>query len=97
MLFTPWKEPLRGHYQFLRRDVLKGADTNTQMGDVVQVDRMQLSELNYDDMTFRFNDIGGDSGHQPPFDGLLGYEFLAARLTAINFRAGQLIVWPEGT
>ncbi len=94
MLFTQWQDPLQEHYQFIKRDVLKGGDTHTQMGDVVLVKRMNLSGLNYDNMTFRFNDIGGNSGHTMPFDGLLGYEFLASRPTAINFRARQLKLWP---
>jgi len=93
LLFTRWREPLSGHYTFLRRDAMKGADTAVHMGDVVQVDRMRLAGTDYDGLTFRFNDIGGAGGHQPPFDGLLGYEFLAARVTAINFRARQLLVW----
>jgi hypothetical protein len=94
MLFTRWQEPLQDFYQFIRRDEMKGGDTHTQMGDVVLVKRMSLSSLNYDNMTFRFNNIGGNSGHSMPFDGLLGYEFLASRPTAINFRARQLTLWP---
>jgi hypothetical protein len=96
MLFTKWQEPLREHYEFIRRDELKGGDTNIQMGDVVQVDRLQLDSLYYDNMIFHINDIGGETGHVAPFDGLLGYEFIAARPTAINFRTKQLLVWPEG-
>jgi hypothetical protein len=96
MLFTQWQEPLREHYEFIRRDELKGGDTNIQMGDVVQVDRLQLDSLYYDNMIFHINDIGGETGHVAPFDGLLGYEFIAARPTAINFRTKQLLVWPEG-
>jgi len=97
MLFTQWQAPLKQHYEFIRRDEMKGGDTHTQMGDVVLVKRMQMNNLNYDNMTFRFNDIGGEAGHTPPFDGLLGYEFLAARPTAINFRSRQLLIWPAGT
>jgi len=28
-------------------------------------------------------------------DGLLGYQFLKTHPTAINFRARELLVWPE--
>jgi hypothetical protein len=45
-------------------------------------------------MTFRFNDIASHDGNPMPMDGLLGYEFLKTRPTAINFRARQLMIWP---
>ena len=32
-----------------------------------------------------------------PFDGLLGYEFLQSRPTAINMRTQQILVWPLET
>ncbi len=94
MLFTQWQEPLQEHYQFIKRDVLTGGDTHTQMGDVVLVKRMTLNGLNYDNMTFRFNDIGGNSGHTMPFDGLLGYDFLASRPTAIEILPGTIASSP---
>jgi hypothetical protein len=95
MLFEKWQEPLRGQYEFLERSEMKGADTNVQMGDVVRIDSMQLKGLSYPNMTFRFNDIAGHGARIPPIDGLLGYEFLQARPTAINFRAQQVSIWPK--
>jgi hypothetical protein len=94
MLFTPLRDSLRGQYEIIERSEMKGADTNTQMGDVVEVGRMAVSGIEYGRMQFRFNNI---AGHTPPFDGLLGYEFLANRQTAINYRKRQLLVWPAGS
>lgn len=94
MLFTPLRDSLRGQYEIIERSEMKGADTNTQMGDVVEVGRMAVGGIEYGRMQFRFNDI---AGHTPPFDGLLGYEFLANRQTAINYRKRQLLVWPAGS
>ncbi len=94
MIFTRWRDALDGRYTVVDRTELTGADSNVQMGDVVEVDRMTLGNMDYGRMQFRFNDI---AGHEPPFDGLLGYEFLARRPTAINYRKRQLLVWPAGT
>ncbi len=97
LLFTKWQEPLRGQYEFIERSELTGGDTNVQMGDVVRIDSMQLENLNYPDMTFRFNDLAAHGDHEIPIDGLLGYEFLQTQPVAINFRARQLLLWPRGS
>jgi hypothetical protein len=93
MIFTKWREALDGQYEFIKRDELTGADQNVQMGDVVRIQNMQFGRMEYTDMTFRFNDLAGHGGQPVPFDGLLGYEFLKTRPTAINFRTGQLMLW----
>ncbi|MEE8301865.1 MAG: pepsin/retropepsin-like aspartic protease family protein [Candidatus Tectomicrobia bacterium] len=97
MLFERWQDALRDQYEFIKRDTLTGADANVQMGDVVRIDDMQLKDLSYPDMTFRFNDIAAHDGRPLPLDGLLGYEFLKTKPTAINFRARQLLIWPRGS
>lgn len=93
MLFERWQEPLAGKYTFIERTELRGGDRNVQMGDVVRIDRMQLEDMLYADMTFRFNDIAAHGGKPMPMDGLLGYEFLQTHPTAINFRKRELLVW----
>ena len=65
-----------------------------RMSDVVRIDNMRVQNMDYADMTFRFNDIAAHNGNSMPMDGLLGYEFLMARPTAINFRTRQLMIWP---
>ncbi|HKJ17925.1 MAG TPA: pepsin/retropepsin-like aspartic protease family protein [Xanthomonadales bacterium] len=94
MIMKRWQDQLDGEFEFLRTDVMRGADRNEQIGNVVRFDLMNLDGLNYENLTFRFNDIGGSQGHPMPIDGLLGYEFLAARPTAINFLARQVKLWP---
>jgi len=93
MLFTKWREKLEGKYEFIERTQLNGADKNVQMGDVVRIDNMRVQNIDYPDMTFRFNDIAGHGGNTMPMDGLLGYEFLKSRPTSINFRRRELTVW----
>lgn len=95
MLFERWQTTLAGQYEFIERTELRGGDKNVQMGDIVRIDNMQLQDIDYADMTFRFNDIAAHSGKTIPMDGLLGYEFLKTRPTAINFRRRELLVWPE--
>ncbi|MFT6099028.1 MAG: hypothetical protein ACJAYF_001571 [Arenicella sp.] len=46
-------------------------------------------------MTFRFNHIAAHHGKRMPMDGLLGYEFLKTRPTAINFRTRELMIWSD--
>lgn len=75
--------------------MLRGGDKNVQMGDVVRIDSMQMQGIDYADMTFRFNDIAAHSDKALPMDGLLGYEFLKTRPTAINFRRRELLVWSK--
>ena len=94
MLFTRWQEKFQGQYEFIERTELSGADKNVRMSDVVRIDNMRVQNMDYADMTFRFNDIAAHNGNSMPMDGLLGYEFLMARPTAINFRTRQLMVWP---
>jgi len=93
MLFTRWREKLEGQYEFIERTELNGADKNVQLGDVVRIENMRVQNLDYADMTFRFNDIAGHGGNAMPMDGLLGYEFLKTRPTSINFRRQELTVW----
>ena len=95
MLFERWQAPLDGKYEFIERTELRGGDKNVQMGDVVRIDNMQVQDIDYPDQTFRFNDIAAYSDESVPMDGLLGYEFLKTHPTAINFRARELLVWPE--
>lgn len=93
MLFERWQTTLDGQYEFIERTELRGGDKNVQMGDVVRIDNMRVQDIDYADLTFRFNDIAAYSGDSVPMDGLLGYEFLKTRPTAINFRTRQLLVW----
>ena len=95
MLFERWQVTLDGQYEFIERTELRGGDTNVQMGDVVRIDNMRVQGIDYVDLTFRFNDIAAHSGNSIPMDGLLGYEFLKTRPTAINFRTRQLLVWSD--
>jgi len=95
MLFERWQATLDGQYEFIERTELRGGDKNVQMGDVVRISSMRLQDIDYADMTFRFNDMAAHNGNTMPFDGLLGYEFLMTRPTAINFRARQLLIWPR--
>jgi predicted aspartyl protease len=94
MLFTRWRDKLEGEYEFIERTELNGADKHVQMGDVVRIDNMRVQDIDYADMTFRFNDIASHNGNSMPMDGLLGYEFLKTRTTAINFRTRKLMIWP---
>ena len=94
MLLTRWQEKFQGQYEFIERTELSGADKNVRMSDVVRIDNMRVQNMDYADMTFRFNDIAAHNGNSMPMDGLLGYEFLMARPTAINFRTRQLMIWP---
>jgi hypothetical protein len=94
MIFTRWRDELEGKYEFIERTELNGADKNVQMGDVVRIDNMQVQNIDYADMTFRFNDMASHGGSPMPMDGLLGYEFLKTRPTAINYRTRELMIWP---
>ena len=94
MLFTRWQQQFEGQYEFIERTELSGADKNVKMGDVVRINNMRVQNIDYPNMTFRFNDIATHDGRSMPMDGLLGYEFLQTRPTAINFRSGQLMIWP---
>jgi hypothetical protein len=91
MLFTKWEDPLKPHYEFLRNDILIGGDTNSQMGNVVRLYRFEIGNLQYDEHTFRFNNIS--SGHDMKIDGILGYEFLSQYKTAIDYQNRKLYVW----
>ena len=95
MLFERWQATLDGQYEFVERTELRGGDKGVQMGDVVRIADMQVQELEYSDLLFRFNDIAAfaNDDNAVPMDGLLGYEFLQARPTAINFRAREVRVW----
>jgi hypothetical protein len=93
--FERWQTTLAGQYEFIERTELFGGDKNVQLGDVVRIDSMQMQDIDYADMTFRFNDIAAHSDKTMPIDGLLGYEFLKTRPTAINFRRRELLVWSE--
>jgi hypothetical protein len=93
MIFTRFQDELRGEYEFITRDEMRGADHNVQMGDVVRISNMALGSIAYEDMIFRFNDLADHGGKAYPFDGLLGYGFLSNRPTAINFRTGKLYIW----
>ena len=95
MLFERWQATLDGEYEFIERTELRGGDKNVQMGDVVRIDNMRVQDIDYVNLTFRFNDIAAHTGKSLPMDGLLGYEFLKTRPTAINFRTRQLLVWSE--
>jgi len=95
MLFERWQATLVGQYEFIKRTELRGGDKNVQMGDVVRIDNMQVQDIDYADLTFRFNDIATHNGNSLPMDGLLGYEFLKRRPTAINFRTRELLVWSK--
>jgi len=95
MLFERWQATLDGQYEFIERTELRAGDKNVQMGDVVRIDNMRVQDINYADLTFRFNDIAAHSGKSMPFDGLLGYEFLKTRPTALNFRTRRLLVWSK--
>jgi hypothetical protein len=95
MIFTRFQDQLRDEYEFIKRDEMRGADRNVQMGDVVRIPSMELAGISYPDMTFRFNDLAEHGGRPIPYDGLLGYGFLSSRPTAINFQTRQLMVWPE--
>ena len=94
MLFERWQAPLEGQYEFLERTELRGGDKNVQMGDVVRIDHVQVHDIDYGGMEFRFNDMAAHGGKTLPMDGLLGYEFLKTRPTSINFRRRELLVWP---
>jgi hypothetical protein len=94
MLFTRWQEQFEGQYDFIERTELSGADKNVKMGDVVRINNMRVQNIDYPNLTFRFNDIAPHDGRSMPMDGLLGYEFLQTRPTAINFRSGELLIWP---
>ena len=93
MLFERWQATLEGQYEFIERTELRGGDKNVQMGDVVRIENMQVQDIDYVDLTFRFNDIAAYNGNSMPMDGLLGYEFLKNRPTAINFRTRTLAIW----
>ena len=95
MIFTRWQEALAGEYEFVRRDELRGAGTDVQMGDVVKIEKMTLQNLEYTDLEFRFNDIAAHGDQPLPMDGLLGYNFLRTRTTAINFRTQELLIWAQ--
>ena len=95
MLFERWQTTLAGQYEFIERTEMRGGDKNVQMGDVVRIDNMQVQDIDYVDLTFRFNDIATPSGDSLPMDGLLGYEFLKTWPTAINFRTRELLVWSK--
>ena len=96
MLFTRWREKLEGKYEFIERTELNGGDKNVQMGDVVRIGNMRVQNIDYADMTFRFNDLAAHNDNEMPMDGLLGYEFLKTRPTSINFRRRELMVWSGG-
>jgi hypothetical protein len=91
MLFTKWEVPLKPHYEFLRKDILNGGDTNSQIGNVVRLDTFEIGDLRYDDHTFRFNDV--KAGHDMKIDGILGYEFLSQYKTAIDYQKRKLYIW----
>ena len=100
MLFERWQAVLDGEYEFIERTELRGGDKNVQMGDVVRLANIRLQDLDYPEVMIRFNDVAGFSGSSDamPMDGLLGYQFLKAHPTAINFRARKLLVWsPSGS
>ena len=94
MIFTRHRDSLDNQYEFIETSELKGADLNVQKGDVVRIPSTTISELSYPDMTYRFNDLAAHHGQAMPFDGLLGYEFLQNRPTALNLRKQQIMVWP---
>jgi hypothetical protein len=56
---------------------------------------LDVSKLSERQHRSRFNDIAAHADKAMPMDGLLGYQFLKTRPTAINFRRRELLVWSE--
>ncbi|MEE9167879.1 MAG: pepsin/retropepsin-like aspartic protease family protein [Candidatus Neomarinimicrobiota bacterium] len=91
MLFSKWEEPLNTHYEFLKNDTLKGADTNLQLVKTVRLDMFKIGKIQYENHSFVIGDLKW--GHESIIDGLLGYEFLSQFRTAIDFQNRKLYVW----
>lgn len=93
MLAEEWQDTMSGEYEFVRTAEMRGADKAVRQSTEVRFDWMTVSNVEYDNVLFRFNDILLASGDSPDMDGLLGYQFLSARPTSINFRTRQLSIW----
>lgn len=93
MLFEKWADALSGDYEFVGIEEMRGADKSVRASPEVRFDALIVDNVEYRDILFRFNDILLASGDTPDIDGLLGYAFLSARPTSINFRRRELRIW----
>lgn len=93
MLSEKWEEPMAGQFDFLRLADMRGADKNVRPSTEVRFDSMTVSNVEYEDVVFRFSDIMLAGGGTLNVDGLLGYQFLSTRPTSINFRAREISIW----
>ena len=72
---------------------MRGADKAVRPSTEVRFDSMTVSNVEYQDVVFRFSDILLAGGGTLNVDGLLGYQFLSTRPTSINFRAREISIW----
>ncbi len=93
MLAARLESELKGQYQFVRRDELRGADKNVRLTTIGRFDAVVLAGVTYPNVIFWFNDITTPS-RDLELDGLLGYAFLSSQPTSINFPARRLSLWP---
>lgn len=84
---------MAGQYEFVRIAEIRGADKSVRPSAEVRFDSMTVSNIEYQDVVFRFGDVLLAGGGAMDMDGLLGYEFLSTRPTSINFRARELSIW----
>ena len=72
---------------------MRGADKTVRTAVEVRFDSMAVNNVEYEDVVFRFSDILLAGGGKLDLDGMLGYQFLSARPTSINFRAREIGIW----
>lgn len=93
MLFEKWEDDLADEFEFIRTAEMRGADKSVRTSSEVRFDRMRVKNIDYRNMIFRFNDIVALAGNSQQMDGLLGFQFLSARPTSVNFRSRQIKIW----
>lgn len=93
MLAEKWEDPMAGQFEFVRLADMRGADKTVRTAVEVRFDSMAVNNVEYEDVVFRFSDILLAGGGKLDLDGMLGYQFLSARPTSINFRAREIGIW----
>lgn len=93
MLFEKWEDDLADKYEFIRVAEMRGADKVVRSGSEVRFDSMRVNNVDYENVIFRFNDIVTRPGMELAMDGLLGFQFLSARPTSLNYRTREMKIW----
>lgn len=96
LMYAKFIPELGDHISQMNQAHFRGAGDNSVQGQFGFIDKMIVGNVTYEQMPFSFNDrmlSGIDMGEGEPISGLLGYHFLQAHKTAINFNKKEMYIY----